>query len=327
MTITNGTYTIGSGGNYATIHAFLIDIGTLDGDITGNIISDITETLQSTCVINLAGHTLTITTPAGTGRHQGYCQDSDYVINYTAIDTSYFFFNEYNCAGTIDISWTRWVMANGVTFFRPYNTGTYAVNIHHNIFDGNAGSTIVLSCPAANIICNYHTNVHFNDVTYGIDGATANCTAENNSFYDCAIAFGCNNTAGTYINNAIFGMTNRGFYQAGSAIGRHNITYDDSTDWGADFGTSDGNLINKTFSDNFVSAVSTSSDFLKVKSDAIDVKDAGSASATLSTIDIRGNTRPATKTEWDIGADEYVAAAPPATVQQIESDSTQFFFI
>ncbi len=50
--ITSGTYTVGSGGDYATITLFEADFGTPTGNLTGQIISDINET--STPNFNIA---------------------------------------------------------------------------------------------------------------------------------------------------------------------------------------------------------------------------------------------------------------------------------
>ncbi len=79
--------------------------------------------------------------------------------------------------------------------------------------------------------------------------------------------------------------------------------------------------------DNFVNISSGSKDLHLVSGSALIgvATDTSGESAPLNfTTDIDGQTR---TVPWDIGADEYVAATPPAVIQQIESDSTRIFFI
>jgi hypothetical protein len=62
MAISSGSYTVGSGGNYATFNAAFADIAaTLTGNLTLTLISDVTETAGITYVGNLNGYTLKLT--------------------------------------------------------------------------------------------------------------------------------------------------------------------------------------------------------------------------------------------------------------------------
>jgi hypothetical protein len=64
MAVTAGSYTVGSGGNYATWYAALSDMynQTLTGDLTFTQISDVTETqARGSMSPNLGGFRFTIT--------------------------------------------------------------------------------------------------------------------------------------------------------------------------------------------------------------------------------------------------------------------------
>lgn len=309
--ICSATWSTGSKnvpGDYNTIQLAVADLAaTLTGNCTINITADVTETVMTHFNSALAGYTFTITTPAGTGRHSGYEQAGDYVVTTNMTD-SYLLYIEGNGPGTIEISWTRFneTAVGGDGMFRVYNPATgYTFNFHHNISDCTTGAKSHIVYGDSKVTSHIYNNVFIAGI-YGWQGMVGTNIIENNSSY--GVAIGWNGTA-TYNNNAVFGGTNRSFYEVASSTGNANCTYDATGDWGTNFYSGTGNLASKTFDNNFSTSTATNSDFFKVKSDATDVKDVGAAGGTYSTTDIRGNTRPATKTEWDIGADEYTAAA------------------
>jgi hypothetical protein len=134
------------------------------------------------------------------------------------------------------------------------------------------------------------------------------------------------NTETAYIyNNTCYGNAKYGINTSGNAVVmKNNISNANVTaDYNGTFGTSADNIASDTTSpDNewdsktvtFVSVVAGSQDFHLASDDTSGAIDGGTDLSATFTDDIDGVTRTGT---WDIGADEYVAAAGGAYSQLI----------
>ena len=308
--ITSGSYDIGGGSNhYANLSLFLADISNLTGNLTGNVLGDFEATAQTNASFSFNSYTLKIEVPEGSGRHQGYEQDSDFVIspNIGGATACYYFLN---CVGpgTLDIGWLRVKQIDAATYFltATYATTLYNVSIHHNIFNSNNlwGQPHPTHLPK--VIFN---NIYYGNWSYPVNLRSADDVAENNSCYGNTIAYTGNSAANTFRNNCSFaGLNANTYYLVASSTGYNNM--DQSTRCeDADFATGSGNVVSATFANEFESNDPTNSGFFKVKSDASNALDGGST-GDYATVDIRGNTRSGT---WDIGADEYTTGGSGVT--------------
>ncbi|MCK9212847.1 MAG: hypothetical protein M0P61_18635, partial [Ignavibacteriaceae bacterium] len=63
----HGTFTVGTGGNYATLNDAITELNLfgIDGDCTFNILNDLTETSNICVGLNTKGHTITFKPAAG----------------------------------------------------------------------------------------------------------------------------------------------------------------------------------------------------------------------------------------------------------------------
>lgn len=99
MAVTNGSYTVGSGGDYATWKAVMDDIDgqTLDGDLTFTQISDVSETVGPPLVeVTCTGYKLTFTS---NNPHNG-----DFTKGWiTTSNQRHFFYHAYT-GGNVEIS-------------------------------------------------------------------------------------------------------------------------------------------------------------------------------------------------------------------------------
>lgn len=187
--------------------------------------------------------------------------------------------------------------------------------------------------------------------SYVMSVGLGRCNGLNNIFYDLSASVNNVRTistgsllAYTIANNTIFNITNSG---AGTAVGlrgvndadhtyKNNICmvcddgdfvpggtnptsdYNMSSDATADDGGGASNLINKAAANQFVSTVGGSEDLhLKAGADAIDAGIDLVTTPTGVNIDINGRDRDALGDIWDMGAHEYVAAAPSIYIPRI----------
>lgn len=136
----------------------------------------------------------------------------------------------------------------------------------------------------------------------------------------------------TIYNNTIYNYntvasTNKGITIIGAYTVKNNLViagagggdcYGFSGGTSATNGGSDttGDIDNMTAADLFVSVTAGSEDLhLKAGADAIDV---GTDLSAIFTTDIDGTTRPTGANTWDIGADEYVSAVTPDSMNLVD---------
>lgn len=143
MSISAGTYTIGTGGDYSNLYAFFADITNLTNDIKGTIISDITETQTINPTIQLNGNTLIITSSKPTlGKlNTGWKVNRNFSGNMLM-----FQFSATGTGGTCKISGfeLKALSATGngydIYFYEANNTQKYYC--HDIIFNGDSQGSV-----------------------------------------------------------------------------------------------------------------------------------------------------------------------------------------
>lgn len=293
MAITSGTYTIGSGGDYATLNAFVADLGTQTGDITGRLISSSTVASNTFMSHDMGGFNLYLDADNDHGGDQTAAYVMTIAHNNNGINpASSVMSNE----GMIEISgfrMNRTVAGSNTTksLIAAFNFSQGDMNVHHMFIDGGgvAGNGIgdknfatVTHQIWSNLIwdCGYDGIFRFDE---NGDLTTENCTIRNcNNGYLMEAGNGTDNVT----NCAAFSNTIDDFSVInGTPIGKNNASTDDTAD---DWNTASGNLINLTEADEVLSTVDTSTDFMRPKSTG-SINDGGTApSITENTTDITG---------------------------------------
>jgi hypothetical protein len=269
MSISSGSYTVGSGGDYATFNAAFADIAaTLTGNLTLTLISNITESATITYLGNINGYTLKITCdPAG--RHNGIYSDG-YLVTRTGGglfklhgDSS------SNPSSSVIIEHLKIIVnANGsVIEFSDPNT-TAGKWIYRNLIidkNGHPGNAI-------RVIGNG-----------GVDTEIVNCLFINGTNFNTSTAIACDNN--TLIQNVTIYKFHHGvagenrtfrcenisvidnysdaFIFISSATGYNNCSNDATAD-DANWATGSGNLINKLTANCVVSLNPASPNFMYV---------------------------------------------------------------
>lgn len=286
-----------SGGDYTSLEACmnaneqdLTGVGIMTVEIDGTWSSADTTAVTIHNYTTDATHYINIYTTSA-ARHQGVYSASYYRLypNTTTI--------------VIDIS-EDYVTINGLQF-RGYWNGYTIMQIRNNnntiknniFYDNDNGQGIYLS-----------------------DG-TANTYIYNNLFYDILdSALYCSWNTGitsAYIyNNTFYGCTNgivNGKSGSTAPLLKNNLCNGNGTDYSGTFSASSVNNIsedttspNEAYRSKAVTFENEAGDNFHLSSSDTNAKDAGVDLSGVFTTDIDGQTRSGT---WDIGADEYVAAA------------------
>lgn len=244
--IYNGSYTYGSGGDYATMMLFRDDIANLTGDLTGTCISNISQTGSYLAMnFTLGGYTYTQTSNSDPMAISG----GGYVIE-TSLSAGGYALNE-----------------------RQEGSGIYILEKHDMTFTGGGGTETgmyfygigtAFDCHVRRNVFDYDTLVsglRFNDVTlspwvyqncikdagtFSIQILTAGSGTkiENNTIISTsdAAGFSIGNIAAYLANNvAYLGGTSTCYGDVGSATGYNNAG-NDLTNENGDFSTGSGNL-------------------------------------------------------------------------------------
>jgi len=224
--ITSGTYTIGSGGDYADFVAFKADFGTPDGTLTGNMISSFTQTaLVNFNVATSEKVNLVSNSPHGGDQTAGYVCN----INHTShgIVTG----NSSGDTEVKDFTIARVVNASGTTIYNLFGNvnGGY---IFHDLFIDVAGFT---GSGARYNLNNVNTAI-YNQIVWGASVNPANgiflanggaySAVENLTVYDCYNNFNAGGITVTGENIASLACTGVCYANVASMTGNNCISSD-----------------------------------------------------------------------------------------------------
>lgn len=304
--VTSGSYTVGSGGDYATWNAAIADIGNLTGNLTFTQISDVTETSASLLTETLGGFTLRFTSNTG---HKGD-PNKGWVTTWT-IDNHMIDFQPSG-GGTIEVDSLVVVASANKTagvfaFVFNANTVTSTGNFHDNIIDGaSKTNTRGFAVNDADWTLNAWNNV-VTDCDIGYWSITASTyTIENNTILNSAsTGFSLSSNAGTYTNNVSVGAGSNDFFNMTAATGNNNAS-SDTTAQNSNWTSGTNNVVSVTAANEFISQASDDWNLGKLKSGGS--LDSGGTTTAIAgnTTGIRGNARP-TGTNVSIGADQFDA--------------------
>lgn len=316
----SGTFTVGSGGDYATWAAAVAAITSpLTGNLTFNQISDTTEPGCAARSIDLAGHTLTLNSNSP---HAGD-PTAGHVSTMTAPAGPTMLYFSVTGTGLCEIKNLRISLVTsgaGVTgaqirTLEP-NIAVHDCIVLHNGSTGN-GLEIQMEAGAPSTV---DIDIWNNVVAGGAIGLRTDnpyggsTIVENCSAYGSGYGFSFDGTAVTARNCVAAACATAGFLGHGSATGENNAC-DDASVENANWGAGTGNISPIVPANEFVSTSTSNSNFLKVKLGG-SLDDGGDTTLGIvaNTVGIRGNARPHSAVV-SIGADEYqvLAAAPTVT--------------
>lgn len=327
MAITSGTYTIGSGGDYATLYDFYSDLGTQTGDLSGVVISDITETEQGDILYDNGSYTLYITS------------DSEHKGNLTSGHTVTFDHDvqgiRYRATGTgggIVVEKLHFKVADGRSaagfsdILTTTNPKTEIIRdcIFENSTSGNGRHIYVRNDDVDLMVYNnLFLYAYDNPMVYPRECTSAS-VIENNTLFSDNSSYGI--LAGSYNgimrnNVLVISGPNKiaSFGQTTTTNGYYNATTDDTGEDG-DFATGSGNISNINPDNEFISTDSTSSKFLYPRTNARNLYKG--TSPTLTTTYLNGQNV-GTSTYW-IGAYGYTNRETKLTLRNIQKGTETF---
>lgn len=298
----NRTVTVkSSGGTYTSLNSALATEDDTYADLVTNTMiltfqcyafEDTTAADTGTGYTTSADYYINIDVPSAEmhdGTLGGYViKPSGYYINGLTIQESYTRVNGV-CVDMNDQVYDVGIIFNGADYIRiskciVANVGGGSIYTGHGIYTGNGGHSRIFNCIMYD--CE-GAGLFFRD--YAADTAY-NCTA-----VDCGYGFYAWDYANSIAKNCL-GYSNTTDFGAGGTLTCSYCASDDST---ADNFNGTGNIVD--IADPFVDF---SGDDFHLASDAEILGDGTDSVESLFTDDIDGDTR----SSWDIGADEYVAA-------------------
>lgn len=300
--ISAGTWDVGTAGDYLTWYLFILDWTHLTGNLTGKLISNVTEvTGDNHCALNLNGYEISMdndSPPVGD-------PTAGYITSLGFTHTIWLNFHPTN-TGTIKVKNQniKEIQAKNqpYAFFAPYNTHKFKIEdtvmkVSNAVGVGDKGVALYPGDTATIIeLFNVIASNNGYDTGYGLItlefGVSTSSIIENCSLVN-ALGYGIN-LAGyniTMRNNFCGLNTGADFLNHSNTTGYNNASEDATganANWKA--GSAD-NLSGLTVADEFESTDITNADFMKVKSDG-SCGDGGSA-PSLADNDhgIRGNPR------------------------------------
>lgn len=304
--VSSGSYTVGSGGDYATWAAAVADLANLTGDLTFTQISATTEVAAATMTELLGGYTITYTSnnkPNGD-------PTAGWVTSMNA-NALCLHFNAASSSGVIDIDglYFKSIATNTNIFAYVQSTGVTTFMVRNCMFDHNGKASRSAQSNDGSTILAW-----FNNVTWGSSSANPMMNAflcattsviENNTVYDCPNAEGidCANNALTIRNNACYGNA-VDFAQIGTATG-YNNSDTDGTAANANWATGAGNRTGTAVAD-FVSVTDTDATFLDIAPAGGLCEVGYTTLLAVNTSCIHERDRPNSRTTVSIGAAEAV---------------------
>lgn len=312
--ITSGVWSIGSGGDYATTVAYEADFGTPTGILTGQYISNVTETART--IFNVAtsySYILNSDTP-----HNGD-QTAGWTVTQNNTGEEVFLLQSVGGNGyeIYDFTFKRGIAAAGDTVKLVNCAGNEDIKFHDLFFDGNSLTGSGLGARMRTTGCEYYNigiwGFNVGSTAYGFRMQSLNSqgTIENIFVYDCVWGFDFANTTVT-VQNLVSFASSLNYRQVGNVTGDNCIS-DDTTIPAS--GTNQHTSL--TISNEVDSTDDTDGDlfmFPKVGGNM----EAGGKTPTVSTAGMKG-------TSWDgstpsIGAFQYALA--PGLLQPQGTGST-----
>lgn len=314
--VASGTYTVGTGGDYARLSLAAADIAaTLTGDLTFTLISDCSETAQTVIAPNLDSNTLKIEGPKTCGNCiNEYCKIINYssathLVNYSAEGPGTFLMQRLYFRADYDFG------ANQAFFNQTGINTSNNIILKDLIMSGNTNTALGCIFNDKDSVVKL-INCIFYDLTYALfivnlGGDTLDITIENCAWIanNGAIQFN-NPTAQTTIQNCIF---NANTLQPENTT--NTVSYNCATDQASVGCATNNDPINNVIaSEVYKSVLPDSPDFLKLKNEAGNYRRrtneliSGGKAPELAenTNGFYGNPRPHRGGNYSIGPMEYL---------------------
>lgn len=318
MAISSGSYTVGSGGDYATWKAAIDDMTTQTGDITLTQISDVTETAQINLDHNCNGFRVYCLSSVN---HLGvYIGSLKTTYNFTG-GSALFYLVGANAIDTVRIIFrglsflVQSATSGNAVIYAPATGATNRnVDLIGNLFNLNslnisafATGAVSDSTKRINAYNNKAFNKAFSTTTYAFHSNGVGCTWENNIYYGTTgRGFALDGINVECYNNASYGEVGfvYNFSVSGDPVARNNASSDNSAD---DALTQSGNLINRVAAMDFISLDTSSADFLRLSPASGLARTGRTTTISGNTSGIRGNSRPGPDGAVSIGPDQVQA--------------------
>lgn len=316
--VSSGSYTVGSGGNYATMAEAFADIGSpLSGNLTFTLTSDVTETASSACSADLNGNTFTITSDTD---HEGDFDEGNIMTLNAGNGITWFNFTPTSTSGGAKIILSK-INAKLITsttsnsgLVQSPNNANVVIDMYSCIFNCGEYSLCGLRADGAAGIRTLHNCIFTGCKGTNVAGilliaSSASDTYENITFYNNTMGiWNYSNVAFTARNLASFNMADDCYsYGLAKSDGLGNATADKCAS--SDGTGSEAGLRSLTTTDQFQSLTISNADFLKPSEGGVLDNSGSTVSVTLNTQGIGGNVRPHSSV-YSIGAHEYAASGP-----------------
>jgi len=318
MSVSNGLYTFGSGGDYATATLFFADVAaTLTGNITGTQISDVTETANVNYSGALAGKSFTVDCAKP---HRGNILYG-YIMSVNHISHNIIFGCSSSSAAIIRVK-NLHIKEIGAPTGRPvmvYLNPSAGANITHYAHDIIVDSNS-LRCAGFLVTANSGTGVHklYNCIVAnadktltGLNGAFGyfsnntssatryeNCVALNMKYGFWYYGTNSNWVVNTYAANCDLDYSS-GATPTGGWNGNYSATASSDTTSPSSAGDS------KASANELLSVDTANANFGLVKAGGYCDNGGTAPSITGHTYGIRGNNRPTADATYSIGSDQY----------------------
>lgn len=255
--ISAGTYTVGTGGDYATWAIAAADVSVFTGNLTLNQISNTTEAATIVFDVDMFNYTFN-------------CNGNNYDLSTSGTihtfrirneGTNEILFHKFNFIRTSAPATQDYalLLTDGIV-------GTYKLCVYNNVFNGGGfiGNAIRLldDSPTALIYNNLIHNVSGDAFSIGLrtDAINSNSIIENNTLYNNGVGLDAKTFDATYLNNAAFDNTTD-FANIGSATGNNNAS-SDATAANGNWSSGSGNQTSLVAATEFESLINTDSNFL-----------------------------------------------------------------
>jgi len=306
MSITSGTYTIGTGGDYINLYAFLMDIHAtgVNGNITGTFISDVEDYRDLSPDIRMNGYILTITS---NNYHYGYQTSYRLIMHNVNI--------YFESSGTIIIEKLSLYLAS----FKIYSFSYYSNRIFHMRYcffktDFNINRIVsVKSYWYRNVFIVTSPSLCFNFVRDNV------AIVENNTFVlnGYVELQHLNNNNVTFRNNLfnILSGTQTIVKNSGNYVYGYNNSSNKSDIINGFFTSGSGNIVSINYTNEIISTTITNSDYYRVYYLSTYIKNSGvTPTITENNLGIRLNSIPH-KGYYSIGADDYFYQISPEKIR------------
>lgn len=316
MAISAGSYTVGSGGDYATWKAAFDDMITQTADIALTQISDVSETAAVNIDHNCSG--FNVYCYALTNHRGVYANALKTVYNFTG-GTGLFILTGANANDTVRITFDRLAFfvqsaTPDTTCILNPNTGltNRNVNLSNCLFNLN-GLDVGAFWAGGGFDSTVRHRVYNNKAWNKADSVTRyafvntgyGCIYENNTYYGTTgRGFALDGDNVEAYNNASYCPVGFGFSSGigGLPTGRNNASSDGTAD---DAPTQSENHIHRSAATDFLSLDPSSINFLRPSLGGALGQNGRAAAISGNTAGIEGNARPSSEGYSSIGAHQY----------------------